>query len=148
MSEESRPIALNANQRRHFEVLFSRLEDSLSKIERLLNAPGSPSLLTIVQDDVPAAFRAHAESELPRIRDQIEEMASRLALQPRTVSLRRVIAAALTSDVVNIEDSASTQLRGYGSVDPSVVELLDPALSALAHSLSGLARGLTRRLEG
>ena len=36
MSERIPAIILNANQRRHFEVLFARLEDSLTKVERLL----------------------------------------------------------------------------------------------------------------
>ena len=37
MADQLPTIKLNANQRRHFEVLLSRLEESLTKIERLLD---------------------------------------------------------------------------------------------------------------
>ena len=67
-------IELNENQRRHYEVLLTRLEDSLAKIESLLSTP-RPQQLTEVVDDLSPAFRAHAESEVPRIRRQVERMA-------------------------------------------------------------------------
>ncbi len=57
MSDMPAPITLNANQRRHFEILFARLEDVLSKTEALLNGDRTPDqALTIVQDDVPDGF--------------------------------------------------------------------------------------------
>jgi len=136
-------IEINDNQRRHYEVLLSRLEDSLTKVESLLSTP-RPQQLTIVENDVSPAFRAHAESEIPRIRRQLERMARALSLQPRTVSLRRAISATLTTDAIRIEDSLSAHMRGYGAVDPSIAERLDPALLDLADSLVALAASLKR----
>lgn len=136
-------IRLNDNQRRHFEVLLSRLEDSLATIEALLASP-RPRQLTQLADDVSPDFRALAEAEFPRLRGQVERMAVALGLRPNIVSLRRIIGAALTTDAVRVEDSLSSQMRGYGAVDPSLAERLDPALLRLAESLEYLASALRR----
>lgn len=144
MSDQSLPVTLNQNQRRHFEVLFARLEDSLAKIERLLFHPDRTAKLSVVEDDVSSAFRATATAELPRLHAEIDRLVEVLALKPRTVSLRRTIGATLTTDAVRLEDSFSSQLRGYGSVDASVASALDPALDALAGSLRTLSASLSR----
>jgi hypothetical protein len=144
VADQSPAIKLNANQRRHFEVLFSRLEDSLAKIERLLDSPQFAQSLTLVEDDVPADFRASARAELPRIRSQVDELVAALALQPRTLSLRRIIGATLTTEAVRIEDSFSSHIRGYGQLDPSVGEHVDPALERLAGSLQRMAASLRK----
>jgi hypothetical protein len=136
-------IALNDNQRRHYEVLLTRLEDSLSRIESFLSTPRQHRL-TLVDDDVPPAFRAHAEAAIPQIRRQIERLAEALHLRPKAVSLRRIIGASLTTDAIRIEDSLASQMRGYGGVDPSVAERLDPALLRLAASLETLSAMLKR----
>ena len=144
MSDQSLPVTLNQNQRRHFEVLFARLEDSLAKIERLLFQPDRAAQLSLVEEDVSPAFRTMAAAELPRIHAEIERLVVALALEPRTVSLRRTIGATLTTEAVRLEDSFSSSLRGYGSVDESVANALDPALGALAGSLRTLSASLTR----
>lgn len=136
-------ITLNDNQRRHFEVLLTRLEDSLSTIEMLLAAPPRRRL-TQLTDDVSPAFRTLAAAEVPRLRGQVERLAVALGLRPNVVSLRRVIGAALTTDAIRLEDSLSSQIRGYGAVDPSVAERLDPALRRLAESLQRIGSALKR----
>jgi hypothetical protein len=144
VSDQTPPVTLNQNQRRHFEVLFARLEDSMAKIERLLFRPDPAGRLSAVEDDVSPAFRAIAAAELPLIRAEIERLVTTLALKPRAVSLRRTIGATLTTEAIRLEDSFSSHLRGYGSVDESVANTLDPALDALAASLRALSASLTR----
>jgi hypothetical protein len=144
VADQSPAIKLNANQRRHFEVLLSRLEESLTKIERLLDDQQGSKSLTSVADDVPAEFRSGARAELPRIRSEVNALVAALELQPRTVSLRRIIGATLTTEAVRIEDSFSTHLRGYGHLDPSIAEHVDPALERLAGDLQRLAASLRK----
>lgn len=143
MTDQSFLITLNANQRRHFEVVLGRLEESLTKIERLLDDPQSQSL-TIIEDDVSADFRATAKTELPRLRRDVERLVAGLALKPKSNSLRRIIGATLTFEAVRIEDSFSSRLRGYGSIDPNAAERLDPELESLARSLETLATAVKR----
>ena len=144
MTDQPAPITLNANQRRHYEVLLGRLDDSLAKIEGMLAAPPARSSLTILDDDVPEPFRRRSGSELARLRADLQQLAGILELNPRTLSLRRSIGAILTTEAVRIEDSYSAQMRGYGTVDRSVREQLDPILASLAASLRQLSALLTK----
>ena len=145
MSGPLPPIVLNANQRRHFEVLFQRLEESLTRIERLL-APGTQgsNVLAIDAQDIPDSYRAYAAPILAALRERIVALATALELQPHPLSRARAVAATLTSESIRIEDSVSSQLRGYGIVDPSVAEHLDPALVEISKTLRMLASTLTQ----
>jgi hypothetical protein len=54
MSDIPYAIRLNANQRRHFEVLFARLEESLAKVESLMVDQGLPDfMMSVSEDDLP-----------------------------------------------------------------------------------------------
>ena len=140
---EPPPIVLNANQRRHFEVLLGRLEDSIAKIESLLVAESADDrILSLVADDLPEEFRASARETLGGVRTQIAELSVLLMLRPRNVSRRRTIAATLTSEAIRLEDSLSSQLQGYGALDPTVAQYLDPILSQMATILAALAARL------
>lgn len=137
-------IVLNTNQRRHFEVLFARLEDSITRIQGLLDrgGPGDHRILSLLDDDVPEGFGTTASDVLGQIRAQIAELTATLDLKPRRMSRRRAIAAALTSEAIRLEDSLSPQLRGYGALDPSVAQHLDPVLAEMASTLTRLASHL------
>ena len=137
-------ITLNNNQRRYFEVLFSRLEEALAKIERLLDDPRPVQTLTLLENDVPESFRSQVREELPRIRAHVASLVAALEISPHRVSLKRTIAATLTAESIRLEDSSASHLRGYGKVDSSVGEVLDPALRALGQSLQRMAAGLRK----
>ncbi len=143
MTDPAAPIVLNPNQRRHFEVLLARLEESLLKIDHLLSPDARRQhTLTHIDDDVPDTYREYALPILAAARRQVVDLARRLELRPRTQSRRRTIMASLRSEVVRIEDSLSRELRGYGDVHASVPQQLDPALDDIANTLSALASAL------
>ena len=143
MTEPESSIILNANQRRHFEVLFARLEDSLDKVSTLLDSrEDRRRVLTTVHHDVPPAFRVHAAPVIEDLRHQIATLATALSLEPRTLSISRVIGASLNAEAIRLEDSLSPQLRGYGALDPSVPEQLDPVVEGMARELNGLVAAL------
>jgi hypothetical protein len=143
MSEGIPPIVLNANQRRHFEVLFARLEDSLTRIERLLAPDAAPqNHLSIERQDVPDKFREQALPVISELRTRVIQFATALELRPRQSSRARSIAATLSSEAIRVEESLSSQLRGYGEVHPSVPRYLDPALKEIAQLLTKLSSNL------
>jgi hypothetical protein len=143
MSDIPYTIRLNANQRRHFEVLLARLEESLSRIESLMVDHGPPEhLMTVTEDDLPAAFRKTAPPVIDQLRREIEQLSIILDLRPRRVSRRRTVSAILTAEAVRFEDSLASQMRGYGAVDSSVVQYLDPRLEHIARTLNALASSL------
>jgi hypothetical protein len=152
MSEIPHAIRLNANQRRHFEVLFARLEESLAKIESLMvDQEPRDHTMSFTEDDLPTAFRKTAPPLLDQLRSEIAQLASVLELRRRSVSRQRTIAAILTAEAVRFEDSLASQMRGYGPVDPSVAQHLDPRLEDIARTLNMLASSLkathTRKTE-
>lgn len=145
MAEPSSPIRLNEHQRRRFEVLFARLEDSLTRIEAMLTTKApTQHRLALVEEDGPDGFRGHALPILADLRARIWQLADELDLRPRTLSRRRAIGATLSAEAIRLEDSLSGQLRGYGEVDQSVVMHLDPVLEEMADTLSALAGALKR----
>jgi hypothetical protein len=145
----SRPSAahefLNANQRRHFEVLLAMLEEELGRIDRLAAEPASPTAaLTLVDDDLPAGFAGRARPMLEVTRGMIRDLAARMRLKPRRLSRRRSINAALTAAVIRIDDSLPDELRGYGAVDPRFAEEFGPALDSIRDSINGISALLGR----
>ena len=143
MSDAPGAIRLNANQRRHFEVLFARLEESLSRIESQMFDHELPdSLMNVTEDDLPPAFRKTAPPLIDQLRREISQLSGILDLRPRRVSRRRTISAILTAEAVRFEDSLASQMRGYGPVDSSMVEHLDPRLEDIARTLNALASSL------
>lgn len=143
MTDPGSSIILNANQRRHFEVLFARLEDSLEKVSTLLaSRDDQRRVLTSVQHDVPPAFDKHAAPIIAELRRQLAALAMALSLEPRTISIARIIGASLNAEAIRLEDSLSPQLRGYGALDPSVPEQLDPIIQNMARELNELVAAL------
>jgi hypothetical protein len=136
---------LNANQRRHFEVLLAMLEDELDRIDRLALEPASPpAALTVLDDDLPADFANRARPMMEATRTIVRDLAARLRLKPRRVSRRRSISAALTAAIIRIDDSSPDELRGYGAVDPRFAEEFGPALDSIRESINGISALLGR----
>ena len=134
--ESGQASVLNENQRRHFEVLLSMLEDSLVHVEELCDVSRpSDTILTVVDNDLPPRAADLARPVVRGIREQIARLASDLQLPPRRVSRRRTIRALLTSEIIRIDDSAPDQLRGYGSVDPRYADAVAPQLREIRSAL-------------
>jgi hypothetical protein len=149
MADTAAPIVLNANQRRHFEVLFARFEDTLVEIDWLLTHQANDArTLTLYHDDLPRTFRKKAPAAIRHLREMIGTLSTTLDLRPRTQSRRRAIAALLTSQAVRIEDSLAPQMRGYGEIDVSASQRLDPQLRTMITQLGQLTTYLAARDDG
>ena len=133
-------IHLNDNQRRHYEILFSRLEQSLDQIERAVHGETPNAKLTTTASDLPRGFIAEAAPMIAALRATTLEIARSLRLRPREVSRRRTIQALISSEMNGVQDGLASRLRGYGDVDPSVGEHLDPQLRDLQAGLAELGR--------
>src|SRR6266567_2178743 len=118
-SDASNQPLLNANQRRHFEVLLASLEDALAEVIVAAESPdrGDDRALAVVRHDLPDGF---ADAALPRIAEAaalIRAAAERWQLSPRELSLRRAVRATLTAQLIRLEESTVEGLRGYGPID-------------------------------
>ena len=131
-------VRLNDNQRRHYEVLFARLERSLTQLEEAATGAESRDLLTFSSPDLPRRYNDEALPIIQNARAVLADIVRALALSPRGVSRRRTCRALITSEMVRLEDSYAAHLRGYGPVDPSVGEHLDPLVTRLHSTMSQL----------
>jgi hypothetical protein len=131
-------IRLNDNQRRHYEVMFARLEQSLDQIERATHGEPAPSLMSRPIDDLPERFTRESAPIIATVRALLGEVARSLELRPREFSRRRTCEALMTSEMISVENGYASRLRGYGEMDPSVAEGLDPALGQIHAGLASL----------
>ena len=136
--EASAEIRLNDNQRRHYEILFSRLEQSLEQIERSIHDEPSNAQLTNTSNDLPERFVAEAGPLIAELRAEMLEIAKSLGLRAREVSRRRTVQALISSEMNGVKDGLAGRLRGYGDVDESVARHLDPRLHRLHAALAEL----------
>ena len=137
---------LNENQRRHYHVLLSMLSQSTGRVEMLAAAPPSgDSAFAHYDHDLPPNFAARIAPHVRALREALSRLARHLHIEPKHVSLRNSVRAILVTEIVRIEDSLATGLRGYGQVDSRVREQLDPMLQELMRELHAMKGILEER---
>ena len=139
MTNDEGLARLNESQRRHYEVLFARLERTLVQLEAAARENDTRTVLTVVQADLPPRFAKEAPRAIDEARQQLATLAQTLSLRPRTESRRRICRALITSELNGLTDATSTRLRGFGAVDPSIATHLDPAIEQLRATVSRIA---------
>ena len=139
MTQNESAARLNESQRRHYEVLFAKLERTLVALESAARGDDARTVLTIVHSDLSQRFVQEAPATIDDARRQLAALAQALSLRPRAESRRRVCRALITSDLNGLTDATSTRLRGFGAVDPSLATHLDPAIEQLRVTVSRLA---------
>jgi hypothetical protein len=147
MPDKRDAIRLNDNQRRHYEVMFARLEQSLDQIERATRGEPEPSRMSRPIDDLPERFTRESAPIIATVRALLKDVARALELRPRELSRRRTAEALMTSEMISVENGYASRLRGYGEMDPSVAEHLDPTLGQVHAGLAAL-RDLLRENTG
>ena len=135
---------LNESQRRHFEVVLAKLEDTLDEIDRLAHAgpQGQHPSLTSLADDLPADFASRTAAVSSTVRGRIADLVAQLGLAPQRASRLRTVRALLHAETVRLQDSLTRALNGYGALDPRAPEVIDPALRELIALLGTMLRAL------
>lgn len=137
---ELHPV-LNQHQRRHFSVLLVSLDEALARIEQLSDPGGHAwGPLTEYTPDLPPQFPAEARPLIDDLRRRLIELSEVLGTEGRRMSRARSIRAMVTSATIRLEDSRARALRGYGTVDATVHEQLDPVLDDLIEQFRQIAR--------
>jgi hypothetical protein len=117
------------------------LDEALARIEQL-TAPGRHAWgpLTEYEDDLPPRFQAGIGPLVADLRERVLQLAAQLGTDARRMSRARSVRAMVTSATIRLEDSRARGLRGYGTVDPSVHEQLDPVLDDLMERFRAISR--------
>jgi hypothetical protein len=137
---------LTEPQRRHVAVFLQQVEEALDEIESLASSPASEAkLFRIDIDDLPAGFHEAIRPAVHRIRVKLKHLVDKLGLESNPRSRSRHIQALVVTTIVQIEDTGSRGLRGYGLLGPVVFDTIDPALAEIHSALEQIAAGVTRR---
>ncbi|MFN2602392.1 MAG: hypothetical protein ABR582_06490 [Gemmatimonadaceae bacterium] len=133
---EDNPSILNENQRRHFEVFVSMLEEAIHEVEVLAGSPSRRADGMIsYDDDLPVGFAPEMLPRVESLRVQIAQLVELLDLPRRRRSRARLVRALLTAQIVRTDDSYVRKLRGYGAVDDRAAERIDPIIDAIRADL-------------
>lgn len=136
-------LKLGENHRRVVSVLLRGLEQMCDEIEtRLAEAPG---VLRQVKSDLSPAQGAALREMTARVREEIRRLNAEIELDAAVRSPRRAILALLSASIVNLEESDSKRLRGYGPLANEAAVRLDDELSrlvALLEEMTTIAEGI------
>lgn len=149
MTSESGPLGvrLTASQRRRLTVALGKAEAALDAVRHADVVPEGLRLSAEsadVPDGFPGPLRALAEG----LDAELRSLADGLALQPLTSSRRRHLLSLCTTGAIGLYESRTRGLRGYGTVDPRMGEVVDPVLARLEIGLYQIAEALSERQEG
>lgn len=97
-------------------------------------------------DDLPPGFGVAIEPAGRRVRAKLKGLVESLGLEPSSRSRSRYLQALIVTTIVQIEDTGSRGLRGYGPLGPVVFETIDPALADIHEALAQIAAELNRSL--
>ena len=131
---------LRPAQRRRLEVVLSRVLALARELDglRARTAPAGTSLEPM-EDDLPPGFVGRAPEIAERIRLTAAPLVEWLEIVPEPHSLRRHLTAVAIVAAINVEDSGSRGLRGYGTVDPADAARIDPVIDQLRRLLYQIA---------
>jgi hypothetical protein len=127
-------------------VVLASLEDALVSIERLASDSAVDARrLTALEHDLPEGFAERAAPPIAMLRARLRALADSMQLETHHESRARRIAAMLTSQINQVQDSYSRKLKGYGKVDPELAPRLDPVLEEMERALVELRAELRKR---
>lgn len=133
----SEKLELGENHRRAVSVLLRGLEWMCDEIEACFEE--KPGLLRQVRDDLTASQRETLRQMTARVRGEIHRLTSEIELDAAVRSPRRTIRALLAAGIVNLEESESSRLRGYGPLPGAAASKLDDEFQRLTAILEEMA---------
>ncbi|HTS88050.1 MAG TPA: hypothetical protein VMG41_06115 [Gemmatimonadales bacterium] len=135
---------LTEGQRRHLVASLERIERSLRGIVTLLGSPGGlpPALFVQESVDLPAEAGGTIVEAVDQATTTLAELIATFGLAPVSTSHARTVQSLVLSSLVIIEDAASKNLRGYGSIHPELPGRLDPLLERLHAQVAEIGKAL------
>jgi hypothetical protein len=125
-SDSSLPQGLTEPQRRHVAVFLQQVEDALAEVELVAAGQATgPKLLRQEVDDLPPGFEDAVRQPMQRIRARLDALIRALGLESQFRSRSRHLQSLLLTTMVQVEDTGSRGLRGYGPIGPVVYDVVD-----------------------
>jgi hypothetical protein len=138
---------LNTNQRRSVTIVLRRFEDSLRHAENLLINGGSKGILFQKELVLPPEKRKAAQLLIDEAYNSIAMLVVELNLEPEVENLAGLINGEMSESRADLLDSRSDKLRRFGTVNPGLRQVFDPAIEHLARLALTLADLFTTQAE-
>ncbi len=141
-------LKLGENHRRVFSIVLRGLEQMCMEIESWLEK--RPGLLCRVEMDLSSEQQEDLRQLVGRMRAEIRRLAAEIEVDPGVKSVRRAVRAVLSSNIVQLEESDASRLRGYGQLSEEAAIKIDAEMAhliALLEQMVGAvgSRGTVKR---
>ena len=127
-------LKLGENHRRVVSVLLRSIERACDEIEATLGDSGG--LLHRVSADLTPEQQRELRRMAERVRAELAHIVSQIELDVSVHSCRRRIAALLSTNIVNLEESTPDKLRGYGELSAEAKSRLETEFTRLLELLN------------
>jgi hypothetical protein len=134
---------LNENQERRLQVVLFVLERGLDDMAAMLGEDLPRGEMYVVERELGPAERRFLLDRIAEMRLAVSALKQRFGLAPRVTSAERVLAAMLGSLWVRLHDARPRNLSGFGAVDPSLFDTLEPELVRMI----GIVEEMKSRVE-
>ncbi len=137
-------LPMTFSQRNHLRVALKSFEEALRLAEAWLEKGEETGFLYSRRLQLPVDQRQEAARQIEAALAEIHALAAQLGYAPREEDAGRMILAELSVAWATLVDAESSRLKSFGTVEPEVAEVIDPAfehLAQLALELAGLFRG-------
>jgi hypothetical protein len=138
MPEVVNKLKLGENHRRAVSVVLKGLEKMCDDLEAWMTKHSG--LLIHVQDDLTSRQRERLRGQMEQLRGELRRIAGEVELNVARQSPRKAIVALLSSNLINLEESNSAGLRGYGRLSEEAARKVDTEMGRLAAILEQMLK--------
>lgn len=129
MPKPIRRLKLGDNHRRALTVLLAGLEEACAEMG--VGLQRTPGWLVQVEDDLTSAQRQRLGELSDRLRRELRGVSESILLDPMSKSLRRSIVALLTAQLIYLEETLASGMKGYGRLADDVRQHISDELKKL-----------------
>lgn len=144
MSELKTLPPISPTHHRVLSIRMRGLEKNCNEILKCINAPMVSSALEESTNDLISDEKEKVGEIVLRIKKEIRNLAKELELEKSTSNVRRFILSLVSTMWVDLEETQSTNLRGYGRVPEPLKAYWDPKVKALLEEIHKLEKLLAK----
>jgi hypothetical protein len=128
---------LTESHLRRLSVTMRRLEDALLEIEAALKSPTN-LIMSVYEDDVPHSAQPVIRENIRRIREEIRIVKARYGLGLQVTSNRQRMSTKLSLLSVDLTETTSRYMRGFGEVPEDEQRPLDDQIGKVISLVDNL----------
>lgn len=142
MQHASEKLRLSENHRRVVSVVLRGVEQMCDAV--LGSLEKQSGLLFQVNDDLNPEQQQKLRMFIAKLQQELQRFNAEVELEPAVHSRKRTVRALLSASLVDLEESKSSRLKGYGPLSDAAKHKLDAELDRLVALLEEMANVVER----